>query len=89
MLICIAFCVTIGLHKTNISNATKTMKPISVNDKVLCRFYNSIEGKFYGATFETVILETRVKEGEKQFLIQHSEISQVWLHRKEILRRVK
>ena len=62
---------------------------MKIGDKVLCRFYNTPEGKFYGEYWEGKIVA--VLSGDKPFLVSPKSIilPDVRLHRKEIRRILK
>lgn len=63
---------------------------LRVNDRVICRFYNTPEGKFYGDEFEATIREIKQVDYPKikQFLVECEKHPEIWLHRKEIKRKI-
>lgn len=80
-------------------------RKLSVGDKVICRLYNTPEGKFYGESWIGEILEIDQEAADyyyenirlwpltagkkKPFRVSYPHLGDIWLHRKEIKRRVK
>jgi len=64
---------------------------MKTGDKVLCRFYNTPEGKFYGEYWEGEVIA--VLSGDKPFLVSQKArnplLPDIRLHRKEIRRILK
>ena len=61
---------------------------IKVGSKVLCRFYNTPERKFYGDYFNGIVLEIKLTKN-KSYLVQRESLPDIWLHRKEIKKEIK
>ena len=67
------------------------MRKLSVGDRVLCRFYNTPDKRFYGSEFTGIIKGIDISSyGEKTFLVKQECVypQTLSLHRKEIIRRV-
>lgn len=66
-------------------------KPLAVGDKVSCRLYNTPDGKFYGESWASEILEiVWALAGNKLYLVnKDGHPKGTWLKHKEILRRIK
>jgi len=72
-------------------------KKLSVGDIVECQYYNTPEGKFYGERFRAVIVEiddhhyfNNTSPDASGYKISKLESGsyKIWLHRKEIKRRL-
>lgn len=67
--------------------------PLKIGDKVICQFYNTPDHRFYGRTFEAVIISTNAREEytpPRQFAVRRTlDNTVVTLDRREILRRSK
>lgn len=64
-------------------------KPLSVGDTVQCRFFNTPDGRFYGPYFVGKITKINQTNDHPYFVESESRPLGVWLHRKEIKRRIK
>lgn len=74
-------------------------KPLSVGDRVVCRFFNTPDKKFYGDHLTATIIEIDNNHEfsyywgptiETGYLVKFDEHRpDLWLHRKEIKRRIK
>ena len=65
-------------------------KELSIGDKVLCRYFNKPEGKFYGETFIAEIIKVHKSFIEpREFTVKRGATGLViTLWRKEIKRRI-
>ena len=65
-------------------------RKLEVGDTVQCRYYNSVDKKFYGATFVAEIVKIQPEYEEIKYVVRR-----IWdgyivaLHRKELIRRVE
>lgn len=65
-------------------------KKLCIGDKVICRFYNAPEHKFYGQHWTAVIKDIDFKQIDAYLVeITIGDKSRIlWINRKEIKRRV-
>jgi len=68
----------------------KMAKPISEDDTVLCRLYNTPEGKFYGENFTATVKQVTQVKGwsSKSYLVSRDGLPDIWIRREEIKRRL-
>lgn len=66
---------------------------LKAGDKVICQYYNTPDTRFYGSTFEAVIISVNALEEytpPRQFAVKRLDDERiVTVHRREIRRRVK
>lgn len=73
------------------------MAKLQIGDRVQCRYFNSPEGKFYGDYWIGTIIDIQMRPfsaiypylEQQYFVKEDSGIASLWLHRKEIKRKVK
>jgi hypothetical protein len=72
-------------------------RQLSVGDTVICRFFNTPDGTFYGDEWEAIILEINHNHtvvsifGDipAPYKMGRKNLGDIWLKREEILRRVE
>jgi hypothetical protein len=60
------------------------MFKIKVGSKVICRLFNTPEGKFYGDSFEGEIVKIRLDDYNQKIFTVNREYGTIDLRRKEI-----